>query len=84
MLYHKAAAAYKVRKSTIHKRAHKVVSDSAGRPRVLSVLEGTFVVRCCLVLASFGYPANRTIVRNDISHYLRQCERDSGFDSIAG
>ena len=83
MTYGEAAAAYKVRKSTIHK-LHKVVSDSAGRPRVLSVLEETVVVRCCLVLASFGYPANRAIVGNVISHYLQQCGRSSHFNGIPG
>ena len=84
MSYREAAAAYKVHKSTIHKRAHRVVSDSAGRPRVLSVLEETVVVRCCLVLASFGYPTNKAIAGNVISRYQQQCERSSPFNGIPG
>ena len=63
MSYREATAAYGVPRNTIYSHLHQVVTQSlAGRPRVLSDLEETVMVRCCLALASFGYPATRDVV----------------------
>jgi hypothetical protein len=39
-----------------------VKQPAAGRPRVLGDLEESVIARCCLALASFGYPATRDTI----------------------
>ena len=76
MSFRQAAGAYGMSKSVIHRHVHEVVTqESACRPRLLSELEETVIVRCYPALASFGYSANQDSFGRVISQYLHECGR---------
>jgi transposase-like protein len=70
MSYGQAAAEFGVPKATLHDRVKEKVSETAGRPTVLSKLEETLLVERLLVMGQWGFPLTRRELCNIIKIYL--------------
>jgi hypothetical protein len=71
MSYGQAATEYGVPKATLLNRVKEKVSETHGRPTVLSKLEESLLVERLLILGEWGFPLTRrelcTLIKNDLN-----------------
>ena len=77
-----AANTYGCATTTLYSHVRGVVKhQQTGRPTTLSELEEKVVVRACIALGTFGYPATRGLVGRVLKQYLADVGCQSSYPS---
>ena len=76
-----AAKTYGCATTTLYSHVRVVKHQQTGRPTTLSELEEKVVVRACIALGTFVYPATRDLVERVLKQYLADVGCQSSFPS---
>ena len=77
-----AAKTYGCATTTLYSHVRGVVKhQQTGRPTTFSELEEKVVVRACIAVGTFGYPAARDLVGRVLKQYLADVGCQSSFPS---